>query len=440
MTYDDTIFAPATVPGRSAIAIVRISGPSARETGGILGFALPAHRVAQVRSLRDGGRKLDQAIVLFRQAPRSFSGEDMVELHLHGGIAVRDGVLSALARHPGFRFADPGEFSRRAVLNGKMDLTSAEAMNDLISAETEAQREQAVWQLEGGLARQFDGWMSTLTRSRAHLEAWIDFPDEDIPGTIERAIAEELAVLRTEITGFLDDNRRGERLREGLRMAIVGPPNVGKSSLVNWLSRRDASIVTEQAGTTRDIVEVHLDLGGYPVIVADTAGIHAGGDRIERIGMERAVAWARAADLTILVLDATAPANRSRDSVGSADLVLLNKVDLKPEGWPGERGKISMSLRSGVGLDRVLETLQDLARRTLDVRAGPCVTRARHRAALEDAKTGIGSALDALQDHAGAEIVAENLRFAGVSIGRITGAVRVEELLDVVFRDFCIGK
>ncbi len=439
ISREDTIFALASAPGRAGVAVVRVSGPEAARTADLFGFDLPPPRRAAARPLADGGAPVDRALVLYFAAPASYTGEDTVELHLHGGRAVLDKAVSVLARAPGFRHAEPGEFSRRAVLNGKLDLTAAEAVNDLTAAETEAQRELALRQLDGGLARRFDEWAEGLTAARAHLEAWIDFPDEEIPAGTVNDLAGALAEAAAGMAGFLDDGRRGERLRDGLRIAVVGPPNAGKSSLVNLLAGRDVAIVSERAGTTRDVIEVHLDLGGWPVIVADTAGLRETGDALEAEGARRARDWAERADLRLLVLDAAGEGLAAAEGLPAGDLVLLNKIDLRPGAGPGP-GALGVSARTGEGLDAALEALAGLARVRMDTGGRPALTRARHRAALEAALAALRRALDGLAAGVGVEEVAEELRAAADALGRVTGRVDVEDLLDIVFRDFCIGK
>lgn len=439
VTREDTIFALASAPGRAGVAVVRVSGPEASRTAELFGFDMPPPRRAAARLLSDGSAAVDRALVLFFAAPASYTGEDTVELHLHGGRAVLDKAVSVLARAPGFRHAEPGEFSRRAVLNGKLDLTAAEAVNDLTAAETEAQRELALRQLDGGLARRFDGWAEALTAARAHLEAWIDFPDEEIPADVVDGLAAALAGAADGMAAFLDDGRRGERLRDGLRIAVVGPPNAGKSSLVNLLAGRDVAIVSERAGTTRDVIEVHLDLGGWPVIVADTAGLRETGDALEAEGARRARDWAGRADLRLLVLDAAGGGPAAAAGLPAGDLVLLNKIDLCPGADPGP-GALGVSARTGAGMDAALEALAGLARERMDTAGRPALTRARHRAALEAALNALRRALDGLAAGIGVEEVAEELRAAADALGRVTGRVDVEDLLDIVFRDFCIGK
>ena len=440
-SYEDTIFALASGPGRSAVAVLRISGAQAGRVGETLGFVLPGHREAAVRILKHGDRRIDQALVLFFQGPASYTGEDVVELHLHGGRAVRDAVVSVLDARSDYRMAEPGEFTRRALVNNRLDLTAAEAVNDLVNAETEAQRAQALQQLQGGLARKFERWAHGILGMLAHIEAYIDFPDEDIPDSVLCSITGTVVATHRAMLDYLSDERRGERLRGGLRIAVVGPPNVGKSSFVNWLSERDVAIVSEQAGTTRDVIEVHLDLGGYPVIVADTAGLRDGGDSIEAEGMRRARDWAERADLRVLILDSTSADGFDAQQawIQTNDLVLLNKIDrgnkrtCKP-GW------IEMSVTRGDGLDQVVESLTAVARRMMDVGSQPAMTRERHRAALRDGIEALGRAAAGLSAGVGSELVAEDLRTATDALGRVTGRVDVEAILDIIFRDFCIGK
>ena len=327
--YDDTIFSLATAVGRSATAMVRISGPRVNDVPELLGFARPEPKMASVRILKHQKKKLDQSIVLFFKGPESYTGEDVMELHLHGGRAVLEGVYSALSAQKGFRFAENGEFSKRAVINGRIDLTEAEGINDLINAETEAQRDQGLNQLEGALRLQLEKWSNDLKGFGAHIEAYIDFPDEQIPENVLSDLLQGVEETNRELKEFVDDDRKGEILRSGLKVAVIGPPNVGKSSFVNWLTKRDIAITSEKAGTTRDIVEAHLDLGGYPVTVADTAGMRESEDTIEQEGIRRARSWSESADLRVLILDpeTAEDANAFSDLLKSGDPVLMNKTD-----------------------------------------------------------------------------------------------------------------
>lgn len=439
-----TIYALATAPGRSGVAVVRISGPEAGSAlAALTGRPLPAPRRAVLTKLCDpkSGDALDDALVLRFTAPASFTGEDVVELHLHGGRAVVTGVIEALATLPGLRLAEPGEFTRRAFENGKLDLTEAEAVADLIDAETTAQRRQALRQMEGALGKLYDGWRERLTRALAHIEADIDFAEDDLPGGVADAVRPVIAGLAREIASHLDDGGRGERLREGLHIAIVGAPNAGKSSLLNALARRDAAIVSARAGTTRDIIEVHLDLGGYPVVLADTAGLReAAADEVEEEGIRRARDRAARADVKVAVFDAATlpdldPA--TLDLIDRDTVVVFNKTDLaastdlRPDLSP-----ILVSAQTGDGLKLLEEKLTEFSADRLAIGSAPSLTRARHRAALTECRESLLRALDAPLP----ELAAEDVRLASRALGRITGRVDVEDLLDVIFRDFCIGK
>lgn len=441
----DTIFALATAPGRAGVAVVRVSGAAAGEAlRALSGRALPVARMAVLTKLRDPAtaEALDDALVLWFPAPRSFTGEDVAELHLHGGRAVVAGVVGALGELPGLRPAEPGEFTRRAFENGRMDLTAAEAVADLVHAETAAQRRQALRQMAGALGALYEGWRSRLLRALAHLEADIDFPEEDLPGGVSDAVRPVIEALAAEIAAHLDDRGRGERLRDGLHVAIVGAPNAGKSSLLNALAGREAAIVSSRAGTTRDVIEVHLDVGGYPVVLADTAGLREAKDEIEEEGIRRALDRAGHADLKLAVFDGTEwPAldEATQRLVDDDAMVVVNKVDVRrpPQGGTvNGRPVLPVSARTGEGL-RALE--QGLAAVAADRLAGsgtPALTRARHRSALEDCRASLIRALDAALP----ELAAEDVRLASRSLGRITGRVDVEDVLDVIFRDFCIGK
>jgi tRNA modification GTPase len=445
---DDTIFAPATAPGRAGIAVIRISGPHTTDALTALGVVSEAPRRLRRARFRDpaSGEIIDDGLVARFPAPRSYTGEDMAELHVHGSPAVVSALLVILGRQAGLRLAEPGEFTRRAFENGKLDLTEAEAVADLVAAETAAQRRQALRQLSGELRRLYEDWRERLLRALAHLEAAIDFPDEGLPPDVLVGVTTTVRELGTEIDRHLADNRRGERLRDGLSVAILGPPNAGKSSLLNALARRDAAITSATAGTTRDVIEVHLDLGGYPAVLADTAGLRDSGDAIEAEGVRRARARAAEADLKLMVLDVTRPGEASgavRALVDADTLVLANKIDLLAEecasAWTdglGARPALRVSVKTGAGLEALLARLTDELARRFDATAAPLLTRARHRAAVEEC----AAALRRYDGAALPELAAEDLRLATRALGRITGRVDVEDLLDIIFRDFCIGK
>jgi tRNA modification GTPase len=458
-----TIYALGTPqPSRAhpgALSVIRLSGPRAPD---VLVFltepraferghsardpALPEPRRMVVRTLYDplSGEAIDRGLMVWFEAPNTETGEMMAELHLHGGRAVVAGALEAIRKLDMCRLAEPGEFTRRAFEHGKLDLTEAEGIADLVAAETDQQRRLALKQMDGALHRLYEDWRTLGLATLAHLEAAIDFPDEDLPPGIATQVRDGVTQLQAEIGAHLAD-RRGERLREGLHIAIIGPPNAGKSSLLNLLARRDAAIVSETAGTTRDVIEVHLDLGGWPVVLADTAGLRQSTDAIEQEGVRRARARAAQADLRLLVLDASGDWRRemadltaSTDGWDAArDIVVANKVDLAPI---DAVGLSPLSAKSGAGLPDLLALMERsvglVMEKGTESAGVPPLTRARHREALIEAHQALGRALVAPE----IALAAEDLRMALRAIGRITGTVRVEELLDVIFRDFCIGK
>ncbi len=427
----DTIFALASGAGRAAVAVLRLSGPGAGPALAALAGGLPAPRMATLLPLRRGEEVLDRALVLWFPAPRSFTGEDSAELHLHGGPAVLAAVAGALVAL-GLRPAEPGEFTRRAFLHGKLDLTAAEGIADLVEAETEAQRRQALRQAGGALARRLEGWSSALTALLARQEAFIEFEDEDLPGDLDARVAAEVALLRAEMAAALGEAARGEALREGVSVAILGAPNAGKSSLLNALAGREAAIVSARAGTTRDVVEVRLVLGGVPVTLADTAGLRETLDEIEAEGVRRALARAEAAQLRLLVLPADAPPDPAVLALAGPDALLVgSKADLGPVA----PGALAVSAATGAGLEALKARLAEEVARRAGSGDAAGLTRPRHRAAVAEAL----AALDRLP-HRLPELRAEALREALRALGRITGRVDVEAVLDRVFGEFCIGK
>ncbi|HEY1505934.1 MAG TPA: tRNA uridine-5-carboxymethylaminomethyl(34) synthesis GTPase MnmE [Stellaceae bacterium] len=442
----DTIYALATAPGRAGVGMVRLSGPGAAAALRDLIGSVPPPRHAHYAHLRepDGGEILDDGIALYFPAPASMTGEDVVELQLHGSRAVMAAVFAALGRRPGFRLAEPGEFTKRAFLNGKLDLTEAEAIADLVEAETAAQRRQAMRQLQGEFGRRCEEWRGRLIAAQARLEAEIDFPDEGLPAEQWAAARRALAALRDEMAVELNDNRRGERLRDGVSVAILGPPNAGKSSLMNVLARREVAITSQIAGTTRDVIEVALDLGGYPVVLADTAGLRNSADRVEEEGVRRARLRAASADLKLVVLDATKPeeAPALRDLIDVRTIVVANKIDLAQKSlvpWADSLGAgaaLYCSATSGEGIAALIARLGAAVEEALSAGTAPLVTRARHREALENCV----AALDRFAVAELPELAAEDLRAAARSLGRITGRVDVEDMLDALFGEFCIGK
>lgn len=446
----ETIFALSSARGKAGVAIVRVSGPAALSSFQKLASLskYPVPREALFRALSDprDGSMIDRALMLPFKSPASFTGEDVVEYHLHGSPAVVDGLLSALSSFEGHRMAEPGEFTRRAFENGKLDLTEAEAVADLINAETQIQKQQALLQMDGALSSLYEGWRTRLIRAMAYIEAVIDFPDEDVPDSETQKVVPELAALTSEIEAHLQDNRRGERLRDGIHIAIVGAPNAGKSSLLNALAKRDIAIVSPMAGTTRDVLEAHLDLGGYPVILADTAGLRpeelsddGGHGSIESEGIRRALFRAHNADFRLLVFDGTEK-NLHAATLSLRDdnsLLVFTKKDSVAFAASNEKDSVSLSSTTGIGIDALLATLTDKIKNLYGVsRETPSLTRARHRDALEDCVALLKKAQTSSQP----ELMAEDIRIAARALGRITGRVDVEDLLDVIFRDFCIGK
>ncbi len=435
----DTIFALASGAGRAAIGVLRISGSGCAGIVRALAGGLPNPRQASLRRLRDPAtdETLDEALVLWFPGPHSYTGEDSAELHLHGGRAVREGVSGALVA-AGARPAEPGEFTRRAFLNGRLDLTAAEGIADLIDAETAAQRRQALRQAGGALAARYAGWAGRLTRLLAHQEAAIEFAEDGLPNDLENQMRQGAAGLAAEIRAHLDDGGRGERLREGLWVTIVGAPNAGKSSLLNALAGREAAIVSAHAGTTRDVVEVRLDLGGVPVLLADTAGLREAPDEIEAEGVRRARRRAEEADIVVAVFAADrAPDEETLKLVAPGVLVVANKTDLAPP--PASLGGVEplpVSARTGAGLEALQARLAALAETQAGFSAEAGLTRPRHRAALQEAALWLDEAVAAPLP----ELASESLRAAVRSLGRLTGHVGVEDVLDVVFGDFCIGK
>jgi tRNA modification GTPase len=380
------------------------------------------------------GNTLDRGLVLFFPGPASFTGEDVAEFHVHGGRAVVAAMLSALDTLPGFRPAEAGEFTRRAFANDRLDLTQVEGLADLVTAETEAQRRQALHQADGALGRLYDGWRDRLVRARALIEAELDFPDEeDIPGSVSAETWEIVATVEEEMRTHLSD-RRGERLRDGAEVVILGAPNAGKSSLLNAIARRDVAIVAPEPGTTRDLIEVKLDLAGYPVTLVDTAGIRETDGAVEREGIRRAERRAAEADLVLWLTDAG-----SSPSVEPPPraLHIATKIDLIDS--LGERSfDAAVSSVSGVGINDLILLMTDRIRSSLPETESPLITRARHRSAVLAAASLLAKAGSA--EATALEIRAEDLRLASDALARITGRIDVEDLLDVIFRDFCIGK
>jgi tRNA modification GTPase len=431
---DDTIFAAASGFGRAAVAVIRLSGPGTRGVLEALAGGVPEQaRRMSLRTLRHPTTRepLDQALVVWMPGPNSFTGEDQAELQIHGGVAVRAAVLSSLAVLEGCRPAEAGEFTRRAFLNGRMDLSAVEGLADLVDAETEAQRRQALRQLEGALGDAVEAWREEALQILALLEAALDFSDEgDVPEGLEREARRRIEVLRASLVGILA-RPSGERLREGFVVVLAGAPNAGKSTLLNALARREVAIVSPVAGTTRDVIEVRCDLGGLPVIFVDTAGLRDSTDPIEQEGVARARARAAAADLVLWLM---APDGERVQPEGSG-LVVGTKADLGPA--PG--ADLLVSAATGFGLDTLLARIEAAAQQALG-EGDAVLTRERHRLALQDALSSLDRALDLMIQGGPAELATEDVRLATRAIGRITGRVDVEDMLDRLFGAFCIGK
>ncbi len=463
-----TVFALSSAPGRSAIAVVRMSGPDAFAAAQALGANNVSAGRASLRRLVDpqDASPIDEALVLGFRAPASATGEDVIEFHCHGSRAVVTALLDALGRQPGCRPAEPGEFTQRAFVNGKLDLTAAEGLADLIDAETALQRKQAFHQFDGGLVRQYDGWRAKLRDAMALVESGIDFSDEaDVAEGAYAHARREIEALQAELIAHLANAHRGEIIRDGFKVALAGAPNAGKSSLLNALAARDVAIVSHEAGTTRDVIEVKLDLGGVPVVVSDTAGLREGGGAIEREGMRRARTRIAQADLVIWLIDAAdpilpptdiaAPANqaahlnapsenpegeaRLTDGVSSPVFTVVNKIDL----FDGAVREITsydsaISVKDGRGLDKLVAYIVEAAHTATQEPAMPPPTAPRHRAHLRSALRHLETFLAA--DPALIELRAEDLRLAAAEFGRLTGRIDSEEVLGAIFSRFCIGK
>lgn len=427
----DTIFALASAPGKAGVAVVRLSGPEARAAAGRLaGCALPAAG-RTLRVLRDGdGHRIDQALVLTFAAPASFTGEDVAELHVHGSTAVIAALLRSLSAIDGLRQAEPGEFTRRALENGRMDLAQVEGLADLIEAETEAQRRQAVKMLSGDLGRKAEGWRSDLIRAAALIEAVIDFADEDVPVDVTPEVTELLNRVQLDLDRLIAGVGMSERIRSGFEVAIVGAPNVGKSTLLNALAGRKAAITSEIAGTTRDVIEVRMDLGGLAVTLLDTAGLRETSDHVERLGVELARDRAEQADIRVFLNEDGAQPDVT---VRPGDITLRPKADLLAD----PKGAISGV--TGQGVDELVRRLTDELRQR-SASAG-LATRERHRNAMLRAGESIATARALLsQGTENYDIAADDLRHAILALESLVGRIDVETLLDEIFASFCIGK
>ncbi|WP_292084842.1 MULTISPECIES: tRNA uridine-5-carboxymethylaminomethyl(34) synthesis GTPase MnmE [unclassified Brevundimonas] len=435
----DTIFALATPPGRGAIAILRLSGPGVDGALTALGAGGLTPRLASLRTLRHDGEMVDQALVLRFPGPNSYTGEDSAELHLHGGRAVIEAASRALIALD-VRPAEPGEFTRRAFQNGRMDLAQAEAVADLIDAETTAQKSQALGQLDGALSAAYAGFRRDLLKALSLVEAEIDFPDEEVPDNLARTAGPVLDQLAADLRAALADSDRGRRVREGYRIVLIGETNAGKSSLFNALTAREAAIVTPIAGTTRDVLDAELMIGGYAVTLSDTAGLRDSDDLVEAEGIRRARQRAQEADLRLWV---RAPGVGQGEDPASAfaqadDLQILNKADLGAAAPDDRLEALSISTTTGQGLSELHDWIAARLARDLSGADFPAVTRERHRRRLVEALAAVEAGRRAL--NLAPEMAGDDLRRAADALARVTGAIGVEDILGEVFSTFCIGK
>ena len=441
-----TIFAIATPPGRSAIAVIRISGPLASKAPELFGAACPLAGQFSVARLVLDQRVIDQVILLFMQAPFSSTGEDVCEIHCHGSRAVIDALLARLGTKDDFLMAKPGEFTHRSFMNGKMDLSSVEGLADLIEAETATQLHQAWAQIDGALRAPVMAWRGELVEIAAQLEALIDFADEDLPDAVESALRTSTGDLRLALASHLDDGGAGELVRDGVTIAFIGPVNAGKSTILNGLAGRAAAIVSDEAGTTRDIIQIRLDLGGVPATILDTAGIRDESGKIEAEGIRRSVEAAGFAKLVLVILDGSDPAwPAARDKIdqltGQPKFYILNKADqgLAAPSASASDEMMAISAKNPADIEKLIAKLAKLLVPINHADTSVIITRQRHRHAMQEAHDALSRALGHdFQD--APEMAAEDFRVAAVALGRITGEIDVEELLGSIFSAFCIGK
>lgn len=432
----ETIFALATPQGKSGVAVIRISGKEAANALKEFGIKqLPKPRVATLSSLI-ASSLIDKSLILWFPAPNSFTGEDCAELHIHGSRAVMESIFSVLGGLPNMRMAEAGEFSRRAFENGKMDLTEAEGLADLIDAETKEQQQLALRQMSGELHRLYEGWRSKLIDAMAFIEAYIDFPDENLPPELEANFTDKIKILLAEMQHHLADNERGQRLREGAKMVILGAPNAGKSSLLNYLAKAELAIVSPTAGTTRDAICAHLNIGGYPVNLIDTAGIHPTQNLIEAEGIKRALKHADEADIRLLLIDGETYPNMPAQLLEYKDnsIVVTTKNDLQTT---SHKPQTTISTKTGEGVGALVEAITEQLKNLMQPSASPMITRLRHRQCVERAAASLAILLESPSPP---EIRAELLRTAAHSVASLTGRIDLEDVLDHLFSQFCIGK
>jgi len=441
---NQTIYALSTVYGKSGVAIIRISGPKATEVIRLMtdiDILSVKPRYAYFSDLKDmSGNLLDKPLLLYFKAPHSFTGEDVIELHIHGSKAVISSVLENLSTIDDFRLAEAGEFSKRAFLNNKLDLTEAEGLADLIDSETSEQQKYALRQMEGNLKNLYENWRQTLLNTMAHIEAYIDFPDEDLPTDIISNIQNTVFKVCEDIQNHLSDNNFGERLRDGFRVVILGEPNAGKSSLLNTIAKREAVIVSDIAGTTRDAIDIHLDINGYPVIFTDTAGLRQTSEIIEQKGIDIAYSKAKDADIVICLFDACKNVPQEFDIIEqSKKIFVANKVDKISDNQKivlQNKGCLLISAKHNKNIDALLQSISSKIKDKFTSSSGSLITRQRYREALRNAVLNLQN----FNFDKEIELSAEDIRLACREIGKITGRIEIDEILDKIFGSFCIGK
>ena len=442
-----TIFALSTGPGISGIAVIRVSGENTSEViKKITGVKLPLPRVATLTKFNKNGTKelIDEGVIIWFPAPNSYTGEDLAEFHVHGSRAVIKAMHVSISEIKNCRLAEPGEFTKKAFQNGKINLLKAESIADLISSETEIQRKQALRIMRGKSSEIFNSWREKLLKILSHIEAKIDFPDEDIPKKIINEIRKTSRNVLTEIKKTLDDQKVGERIREGFKIAIIGPTNAGKSSLLNYLSKRDVAIVSEIAGTTRDVIETHLNLDGYPVVVSDTAGIRNSKNEIEKKGIKIALNRAEDADLKLVIVSAKKAdfSKVLKNLLVKNAILVVNKSDLikgKLNSKFKKHDHVLISIKKGLNLNKLISKIKNKLKNKFITSENILITRERHRQNLKNCIYHLQK-FEEKKSTRDVDKAAEDLRLATRHLGMIVGKVDVEELLGSIFNDFCIGK
>ena len=442
-----TIYALSSGPGISGIAVIRVSGENSKKIlSDLTEQPFPKKRLATLKKIKNNinNEIIDEGIVVWFPGPNTYTGEDMVEFHVHGSKAVIDELQNVLSKYEGCRLAEPGEFTKLAFQNNKINLLKAESIGDLISAETELQRKQALKIMSGHSSNKFNFWREELIKILADLEAKIDFPEDDLPSNISEEIKYKSENIKNEIKKTLDDDKIGELIREGFKIAIIGPPNVGKSSLLNYLSKREAAIVSEKAGTTRDVIEIHLDLAGIPVTISDTAGIRDSNDEIEERGVKLAISRAEDADLNIVLLD---PKNLDfkgffNDQIADKSIIVINKSDLVKVNLRNSNKNIKpiiISIKDDNNVDKLIEAIKSKLKNQFLKTENVLITRSRHRQHLKECFKNLNNFLDK-KNNEEYDKAAEDLRLSIRHLGTIVGKVDVEEILGSIFENFCIGK